>query len=363
MSTPTGARTKPPTRSAKKRATEAVQAIAGQLETGSSPVIKTARKRKNSAAENPGEPASKRMADSQILEAINGIKTSVAAMEAQMKTAPTKDDLAGIVTEIRGVKESVIRNTDRIDTLFDLRKSDDKLLTRKVERIVENKMGTTATGRPQSGGSKEENFLRCRRSVRFWPVTGTGNEQGVQTFLKSILKIPDAVIEGLQIEKIERISQTRRSTIKDEVLVRFANSQQRDVIQSYASNLAAVQGKAGIRIEVPDHLRGLFRQYETHAANLKNKFGSLKRAIRFDNAEQSLYMDVKLDNTDWHRVSAEDMKKVQSMAKRNTDGQSSSSRVQAEKKRILLQEDQPECVQVESDEDDFSDAEDNDPRK
>ena len=50
-------------------------------------------------------------------------------MEKQLKAAPTKEDIGAIVNELRGVKEKVIRNTDRIDTLFDLRKEDNAILS------------------------------------------------------------------------------------------------------------------------------------------------------------------------------------------------------------------------------------------
>ena len=123
MSTPTAGTKKPVTRSNKK-ITEAASTNA----TGSSPVL-TSRKRKPSVRDPTEESLPKKMADNQILEAINGIKASVTAMEKQLKAAPTKEDIGAIVNELRGVKEKVIRNTDRIDTLFDLRKEDNAILS------------------------------------------------------------------------------------------------------------------------------------------------------------------------------------------------------------------------------------------
>ena len=102
----------------------------------------------------------------------------------------------------------------------------------------------------------------------------------------------------------------RRSKIKDKVLVRFSNSQERDVAQSYATNLADAGGEAGLRLEIPDYLRRLFRLYEAHAAALRAKYGDVRRAVRFDDINKSLYMDVKLESTDWHRISAEEMRSI-----------------------------------------------------
>ena len=115
------------------------------------------------------------MADNQILEAINGIKNSVTAMEQQLKSVPTKADMANIVTEIKNVKEKVIRNTDRIDTLFDLRKDDGELLVKKVESIIENKIAkipinanppSSRSANSFSNPDNEQAFLRSRMSVK-----------------------------------------------------------------------------------------------------------------------------------------------------------------------------------------------------
>ena len=167
-----------------------------------------------------------------------------------------------------------------------------------------------------------------------------------------MLKVPLDVLNGLHIEKVERISQARRSKIQDELLVVFRTSSQRDVIQSYASNLAAVQGEAGIRLDVPDFLRGLFRQFEVHAANLKERYGPIKRAIRFDDLDKSLYMDVKLQNTDWHRISATDMKRLQLGRKHTKQALTQPSSDADDMKKILLQEGTEEHPHVVNDDDD-----------
>lgn len=59
-----------------------------------------------------------------------------------------------------------------------------------------------------------------------------------------------------------------------------------------------------------DHLRGVFRQFESHAAALREIHGNVKRAVRFDDVNQSLIMDIKLDDTAWHRITAEEMANV-----------------------------------------------------
>lgn len=342
MSAPVNSNTKPATRSSVKKNTS----LKKQTEdNSSSPVLLSKRKRRSSASDPSDEPLPKRMADNQILDAINGLKNTMA----------TKADLNTIVTEIRGLKETVIRNKDRIDTLYDMRKADSEIMLRKVEKIVEGKMSNSQRSRPsRTGDPNERSFLTCRRSLRLWPVSDVGGlERNVKKFLSTNLKMPTELIETLVFEEMTKQGQARRSKIKDEVLVRLQSSQQRDTIQSYASNLANVQGQAGIRLDIPDHLRGLFRLFEAYAAALREQYGGVKRAIRFDDIEGSLYMDVKLEETGWHRISAAEMREIESLRKMSTKPNASAGSAE-EKSKILLYKkaSQPSYPRVESDEED-----------
>lgn len=161
--------------------------------------------------------------------------------------------------------------------------------------------------------------------------------------------MPAEIIEGLTFEKVEKQSQTRRSKIQDEVLVMLETSQQRDVIQSFATNLAAVQGKAGMRLDIPDHLRGLFRLFEAHAAALRAEYGTVKRAIRFDDMNASLYMDVKLEDTEWHRITDEEMRTIQEKNRTAPPPQKKQpSKTSVEEKNRILMQSQRAYPQVES---------------
>ena len=240
MSTPSSINTnKPTTRSSNKKRPS---------NDGASPVLLT-RKRKSSAGSLQEEPLPKRMADNQILEAINGIKTSMSAMEQQLKAAPTKADFGAMINEIKNVKETVIRNKDRIDTLFDLRKEDGALLSKRVEQLVASKFSTAQVRTGQANVDNQKQFLLSRRSVRLWTVQETEClEKGVRRFMTFFLKMPAEVVGSLSFQTIEKQGQSRRSKIQDEVLVRLQTSHQRDIVQSYASNLVSAQGLSLIHI-------------------------------------------------------------------------------------------------------------------
>lgn len=201
----------------------------------------------------------------------------------------------------------------------------------------------------------EQQFLISRRTVRLWPIGETGGlDKGVKQFMRDILKMPAEIVESLVFEEVKRMPQTRRSKIQGEILVRLATSQQRDVVQSYASNLAAVQGRAGMRLDIPDFLRGLFRLFEEHAANLKTRYSQIRRAVRFDDVERSLYMDIKIEEDEWQRITAADIREIDSRAKiaRSKAQQDKRSTAKSRRRALLLDEEtEQDYPRVESDDD------------
>ena len=258
------------------------------VSASSSPVLR-GKKRPISGGDPGDEPANKKMSEDKILDAIKAVNTSVTSMEARMRSFTTKADLDVMVEEIKEVKEKVTVNSINIEKLFDLRKTDRDGLVKKVEEIVENKFqseerqGSSTRGPSSVQAEKERQFLLCRRSIRIWPISEVGEmDAGVRNFLKRYLKVPEVMADGVELEHFERLAQPRRSKVHKEVLVRFANSQTRDTIQSFATNLAGTKGVAGLRMEIPDHLRGLFRLFESHGAALRTKYGQVRRSIRFD---------------------------------------------------------------------------------
>ena len=268
-------------------------------------------------------------------------------MEKQLKNCCTKEDMSTMTKEIR---QEVRTNSQRIDKLFDMHKEDSITLTRKVESIVNkhiaNKKGILSL--TETEDSNQRAFLLNRRSVRLWPIPkGLELVEQVRTFFYTVLSVPEDVAKSIKVEDVQRIVQPRRSLITGEVVVRFKSAQDRDVIQSYAVNLAGIDGKAGLRLDVPDHLRGIFRSFEAHAAILKKKFGSVKRSIKFDDEQQSFCMDIKLPNTRWHHINQEEVR--QAARKGHPAGaitmDKNEQEILQEKKLILLQtEEEPVVV-------------------
>ena len=345
MSTPAHSNKRPGTRSAtKKSATPNDSSITNNNPTHSagSPALR-GRKRKNSGEIDCEGPLSKKMAEDKILDAIKAVNNTVNSMENKMKTFATKDDLCEMMGQVREVKNGVLQNSANIERLFELRKTDQEDLARQVEGLVKSKITTeirndkTTTNQANLNAEHELQYLRCRRSVRLWPISEVNClEAAVRSFMKRYLKVPNQTADKVRFGSIERVESARRSKIHKEVVVRFLDSHTRDAIHSYAPNLADAGGTAGLRLEVPDFLRGLFRLFESHGAALRAKHGTVKRSIRFDDENMSLHMDVKLESTQWHRITGDQMRHLSAKKRSTQDGIPSDGDQDGERNKILM---------------------------
>ena len=64
-----------------------------------------------------------------------------------------------------------------------------------------------------------------------------------------------------------------------------------------------------------------------------SRYGTVKRAVRFDDENMSLSMNVKLDSTQWHRLTAQDV-----LSRPTNVTKPTSSTLAEERKAILLRD-------------------------
>ena len=122
----------------------------------------------------------------------------------------------------------------------------------------------------------------------------------------------EGVIDKSVIDDISRAAEPSGPGARDEVLVRFRDSASRDRVMGCAAKLAPfidAEGKptAGLRIEVPLHLRPTFKLLFRYGQTLRTRHGpGTRRHVKFDDHLRSLYLNVKLPGDEnWSRVSAE----------------------------------------------------------
>ena len=282
-------------------------------EASASPLVNNKRKRNTELDDEEGSPAGKRMAtDQAVMEALARLEKKFDTANERLWDCAQKDDLTAIEVSIRDKVRDNERRLNRMEAeMGRTAKNVQKLVeecvdARMSQRIVEVSRSCAAESDVDKIDRIEKrDFIESRKSIKMWPVKGEGDElmPACRHFLKTALAVPVDIADSIEVASIRKIGQARRSKIKDEVLVKFSTIEDRDLIQSYASNLSRLNGEAGIRLDFPSHLRNVFRLLETHGSLLKKSFKDLKRSIKFDDAAMSLVMDVKLTpEDDWERI-------------------------------------------------------------
>ena len=114
-------------------------------------------------------------------------------------------------------------------------------------------------------------------------------------------------------------------------------------------------------------MRGLFGLFEIYAADLRERYGGVRRSIKFDDSARSLAMDVKLQDTDWHKKTAEDMYKIDKKKKLSASKQAPkvSDKSNRERSKIFMSnetENEYSVVQIEGEEEENGRPDDSEER-
>ena len=218
---------------------------------------------------------------------------------------------------VRDVSAQVTTNTNNIKSLQDNLGAQ---IEEKVAAAIAKVSEPATLSRSQAPsralgheGRESTAYWRSRRSIRCWPIEGPDSDLWGLTcdFFVHTLKIPSSNLPQESLETIRRMSNrksNRPNKIHNEVLVVFRDVATRDMVMSYASNLAAyknMDNPPGVRIDYPDHLRGVFSTLESYGHMLRRKLGpKLKRSIKYDDAAMSMSIDVCFpDEVRWNKIS------------------------------------------------------------
>ena len=77
-------------------------------------------------------------------------------------------------------------------------------------------------------------------------------------------------------------------------IVTFENKHLRDAVKANASILANHRDEAGMRLDIPEHLKRDFHALMNLSFDLKKRYPGLKRNVKFDEEDCGLFMDVRL---------------------------------------------------------------------
>ena len=117
--------------------------------------------------------------------------------------------------------------------------------------------------------------------------------------MRTKLQVDEEDVADTDIAGVRKVKGTKGFGAENECLVILKDTDTRDLVCSHAHNLAGQkllpnEQVSNIRLEIPAHLRETFRTLDQHGHLLKVKYGKqLRRHIRYDNENLSLYLEVR----------------------------------------------------------------------
>ena len=178
--------------------------------------------------------------------------------------------------------------------------------------------GAAAAAAPAPTSSRADGdswYWRARKCLKVFPIEGKTDDEllfSLDQFVLTKLRIPPGTFNRDDIGFIRRVKSLKRTKIPNEVVVSFNSTDARDLVQSYARNLAdcvteAGKPTAGLRMEIPERLIADFKALEQYGHALKSKHkNGFKRHIKLDDSCLGLYLDVFLPKqAKWIRVDVE----------------------------------------------------------
>ena len=222
--------------------------------------------------------------------------------------------------DLTRVNNNVNSNTAKIE-------EHGRMLTAQHEKLagmeaeVEKLKAGESTGRPvqwpvptpSAARCDDPGFAKARRSLRIWPIAGSTREEiwgSTGSFIERNLSLSH--VTEATIESITRPDVPSGPGVRLEVIVTFFLSSVRDSVMGASSKLASfidTTGKptAGIRLEVPPAHRVDFSVLFKYGQMLRTRHGQgLRRHVKFEDVERSLFLNVKLPGDDaWSRVTVD----------------------------------------------------------
>ena len=293
---------------------------------GASPELTTRSGRKRRIASQPLKTSGKKTkmskpATSAEIEAL--LKATMGGMESRLggKLGDLEEKVGQTGADLRKLEARVCHNESRTDERLD--RLERMIGSKQVDALpapgISSALSTISTDTfhtaPSSLSSSSaeaqardaqrcESYWHCRKSLRIWPVCGPDMAAGVLSFLEKEIRFEPGDVQATDFT-VERFHENKRhGQKKKEVIVTFNSISLRDAVRAGAYHLTK---EAGMRIHVPDFLKANFRHLDGVCYDLKQKFPTLKRNIKFDDDAMDLYADVQLTpDSPWKRLNPAD---------------------------------------------------------
>ena len=251
------------------------------------------------------------------------ITLSALRLELDAQTARIESNNAKTIAEMNTKIEAT---TNAIGAERRERKEDIATLRGEIKLMTASIQANNFVGTNPRTNAREEheykNYWRSRSILNFSPIKGEVRDEmikSLQTFLFDLMLIPPEDISQENIIDIRRVRLTRNAKTMLECTVVFSSVEVRDFVAAHAKNLASIRvtgseptPSVSVRMDVPQHLRGIKRELDeygfllkTETKNLSGK-SELKRSVKYDDAERTLHMDVLYPGkTKWAKITYE----------------------------------------------------------
>ena len=181
-----------------------------------------------------------------------------------------------------------------------LEESDKNMANKIAEEVAKHRPTAASQNTDQrSTRRRDEAYSLCRRSLKLWPVNGEDLEDAVRVFLGTRL--------GLTSERIVQLGSivvslppSKAARDRNEVIAAFETREDRDFVKSNGAKLGG-QRVAGMSLHVPGHLLDNLATLNGLAYSIKQKNNSIKRAVKFDDSIQDIYLDICIAGN-WRKV-------------------------------------------------------------
>lgn len=344
-----------------KRTTRRSSVGEDQDSVGQSPALTAKRKRTvaESGADDQGikmkkgENGAPEPTNAEIMRGIHAISAKFDTLATRADLANVEKDLRNQITESsRGLQRKIQDNTRNITQIQKDITEHKETLQQLQQEVDRNKNLQPQTGPKVRADQRKAKYLRARRSIRIWPIETeeTATDEDVRDFFHHKMRVPASLANEVTLDVVRPAPRGHpRSKVHNEYVVAFGDQEGRDAIKAYANKLAEWNGQAGLRLEVPDHLKGSYKILEQHANTLRNLYGTgVKRNIKFDDRNDNLMLDVKLPTgPKWHNITIKQATEASQM-REELDLQtlrygitSSSTDEQKERARAMLMHNSP----------------------
>ena len=256
-----------------------------------------------------GEDGQAEPTNAEIMRAVNGIAGKLDDLASKKDLDRVERDLHAKLHEKARETGQQIRTSNRMIAETKLEISQNKSAIERLEERMnrqERNTSSSQTGAVKRQEAQKAAYMRARRSVRIWPIekrVRESNEAVIRRFFVEKMKVPDEVADSVSLDTMRKAAhQPARSKVRNEYIITFAEREERDAIKS--RELAAFRGEAGLRLEVPEHLKGHLKILEEHAYAMIDLYGrEVKRNIKFDDRCDDLMIDIKLPHSPkWHNI-------------------------------------------------------------